>query len=457
MSEHDDAASDDAFDDLAELEGGDDLVAQVDLMEVAYSEVESSQRELQAKLEELAEHKEFADTILQTILDALVVLDERGQVERINLAAEGLFDCVAKDVVGAPASRLLPRAVPTDGSALPWEGETEVDGLPVLVTADAIRSADGVIRGVVVVLKDVSERKLFEQRLEGKVDELEEAQASLARTNDELKQERQRLEEQQAAMRRVAEEIAVTSREHESMAVQLTTAVTEITTSLQELSQTADQIADHVDNVAKVAEETSVAASRGSELMGGLEEEVTVIKDGSASIAERIGRLSQRSQEISRILELIAHVADRTDLLALNAAIEGAHAGAAGRGFGVVAAEMRRLAENVSDHAGDIRRVIEEVQGAVRASVLATEDGIKRTEQGGVMAERAGSAFVDIHQRVQQTSDAAQLIRVATQQQRRGTAQILQAMNDIRDTANRTLAATRHMTNALDELVGRDG
>src|SRR5262249_57290846 len=109
------------------------------------------------------------------------------------------------------------------------------------------------------------------------------------------------------------------------------------------------------------------------------------MRSDNQRIADSVVRLNKRVQQIGKIVDFINEIADKSDLLALNAELEGTKAGDVGRGFSLVAAEMRRLAENVIRSTRTIEQLIEEIRDATHAAVMATEAGLKTTEAGTLL------------------------------------------------------------------------
>ncbi len=175
-------------------------------------------------------------------------------------------------------------------------------------------------------------------------------------------------------------------------------------------------------------------------------------------MADSIAKLSKRVERIGTVVEVIDEIADRSDLLALNAALEGSRAGEAGKGFSIVAAEMRRLAENVLESTKEIKNLITEIREATANAGSAAEASKVATESGEKLGAVAAQAVEGILAGVQETSDAARVINLATQQQRTATEQVVASMAEIEDVTRQTTQASKQATGAsaeLTQLAGR--
>ena len=177
------------------------------------------------------------------------------------------------------------------------------------------------------------------------------------------------------------------------------------------------------------------------------------MRHDNQAIASAVTRLNKRVQQIGKIVEFINGVADKSDLLALNAELEGTKAGEVGRGFSLVAAEMRRLAENVLESTKEIEGLIEEVREASRAAVAATEGGVRATDTGTSLAQQVTESLKQILDLAGQTSDAVRSISLATQQQQTGTDQLADTMADILRITQQSLNATKQVSTANGDLL----
>lgn len=250
-----------------------------------------------------------------------------------------------------------------------------------------------------------------------------------------------------------ANEVLAASTQHESSSTEQAAAIHETTATMEELKHASAQIAENAGAVARVAEETLNSARSGRGAIGEFIQAMQQIRADGLAVSESITKLLRRVERIGTVVEVIDEIADRSDLLALNAALEGSRAGEAGKGFSIVAAEMRRLAENVLDSTKEIKNLITEIREATAAAATAADASRAATESGERLGSVAASAVEGILAGVQETSDAARVINLATQQQRTATEQVVASMAEIEDVTRQTTQASKQATSAAAELT----
>lgn len=255
-----------------------------------------------------------------------------------------------------------------------------------------------------------------------------------------------------------ANQVLAASTQHETSSTEQAAAIHETTATMEELKHASAQIAENAGAVARVAEETLGAARSGRGAIAEFIQAMQQIRSDGIAVADSITKLSKRVERIGTVVEVIDEIADRSDLLALNAALEGSRAGEAGKGFSIVAAEMRRLAENVLDSTKEIKSLITEIREATAAAGSAAEASKVATESGEKLGAVAAQSVEGILAGVQETSDAARVINLATQQQRTATEQVVASMAEIEDVTRQTTQASKQATGAsaeLTQLAGR--
>ncbi|QAT85244.1 frizzy aggregation protein FrzCD [Corallococcus coralloides] len=250
-----------------------------------------------------------------------------------------------------------------------------------------------------------------------------------------------------------ANQVLAASTQHETSSTEQAAAIHETTATMEELKHASAQIAENAGSVARVAEETLGAARAGRGAIGEFIQAMQQIRSDGVAVADSISKLSKRVERIGTVVEVIDEIADRSDLLALNAALEGSRAGEAGKGFSIVAAEMRRLAENVLESTKEIKNLITEIREATQAAAGAADASKHATESGEKLGAVAAQAVEGILAGVQETSDAARVINLATQQQRTATEQVVASMAEIEDVTRQTTQASKQATGAAAELT----
>jgi methyl-accepting chemotaxis protein len=203
-------------------------------------------------------------------------------------------------------------------------------------------------------------------------------------------------------------------------------AVQETSAALAQLAASIQQVAGNVANASQVSEEASRAAVEGDLSVSKTIEGMSRISEAMQGVRGSIRVLDERSGEIGAIIEVIGDIAEQTNLLALNAAIEAARAGEAGRGFAVVADEVRKLAERSAKATHEIEGLIKGIQAETSQAVGATEQGTSKVEEGVQLARDTGAALRVIREAARQTTSLLGEVTVATGEQARASAQIVE-------------------------------
>ena len=250
-----------------------------------------------------------------------------------------------------------------------------------------------------------------------------------------------------------ATEVLAAATQNESSTATQASAIHETTATMEELKGASHQIAENAQMVASIAEQTLAGAKRGEGaiklFMGSMEK----VRHNAIEVDDAIAKLSKRVERIGTVVDVIDEIADRSDLLALNAALEGAKAGEAGRGFSIVAAEMRRLAENVMESTKEIKNLITEIREATHAAKEASDGNKREAGEGEKVGNTAIQSVSGILSGIQETSDAARVIHLATQQQRTATEQVVQSMAEIEEVTRQAQTGSKQATGAAAELT----
>ena len=229
--------------------------------------------------------------------------------------------------------------------------------------------------------------------------------------------------------------------------------VEQITAAMEELAASAASIADNSEAVVDIAETSVAASTNGSDSVSDAIAEMERIRQTVQNIAGTALRLGDRSQKIGEVVSFIQDIASETHLLAVNAAIESAAAGEHGKRFAVVASEVRRLAERSRASAEEIKALITEIQTAINASILATEQGTKEVESGAALARSVEANLKEITELIGKTTETAKEISIATQHQRSASDQILAVIRGIADGVRTSASEMRQASASVSQLT----
>ncbi len=234
---------------------------------------------------------------------------------------------------------------------------------------------------------------------------------------------------------------------NESMA-----AVTETVATVDEVAQTASQSAQRVRSVADAAQRASEAGRAGRKAVDDSIGAMQLVQDQVEAMAKSIVSLAQQAQSIGEITTAVSDIAEQTKLLALNAAVESTRAGEHGRGFALVAAEIKSLAGEAKESTGQVRRLLADIQRATSAAVMATEQGTKQTDAAVRQVKLAGVIIAQLALVVDESAQAAAQIGASAGQQALRMDQIRQAIGNIHDATQQSLTATHQSELAAQDL-----
>ena len=227
-----------------------------------------------------------------------------------------------------------------------------------------------------------------------------------------------------------------------------------VATAGEEMSATAGDIAQNCLMAAEGAQRASQAASDGAAVV---ERTVTVMGQIAEKVQESartVESLGARSDQIGAIIGTIEDIADQTNLLALNAAIEAARAGEQGRGFAVVADEVRALAERTTRATKEIGEMIKAIQKETKGAVAAMDQGVKQVETGTVEAAKSGQALQDILQQVNDVAMQVNQIATAAEEQTATTGEISSNMMQITEVVQQTSQGAQESAASAAQLSG---
>jgi methyl-accepting chemotaxis protein len=248
-------------------------------------------------------------------------------------------------------------------------------------------------------------------------------------------------------------ELQAAANQQATGAKEQATAMNEVTTTISELLATSRQIAESARRVADIAGQTAnharagdATVARGTEAIGGIKRQVD-------AIVSHMLELGKKSQQIGAVLEIVSELAEQTNILAINATIEAAGAGESGRRFGVVADEIRKLADRVGGSTKEIRGLIDDVRAAVNTTVMTTETGSKAVEAGSDQFSQVAASFSKISAQVITATEAAKEIELSTKQQATAVEQVNVAITNVAQASKESEISTGQTLRTASELA----
>jgi methyl-accepting chemotaxis protein len=232
------------------------------------------------------------------------------------------------------------------------------------------------------------------------------------------------------------------------------TAMSEITTTITELLVTSRQIAESAQRVAQIAAQTAGSANSAENVVERAHESILAIRRQVDLIVGHMLELGRKSQQIGSVLDIVAELAEQTNILAINATIESVGAGESGKRFGVVADEIRKLADRVAGSTKEIRNLIEDVRSSVNTTVMTTETGSKAVDSGARQFTEVTTALKQITGMVATTTDAAREIELSTKQQSTAVEQVNVAITNVAQATKETEASSGQILQTAGQLNG---
>jgi twitching motility protein PilJ len=224
--------------------------------------------------------------------------------------------------------------------------------------------------------------------------------------------------------------------------------------SVQVMTDSIQRVADSAREAEEVARTASVTALKGGEAVDKTVAGILEIRETVAETTRKVKRLAESSQEISKAVALISAIASRTNLLALNASIEAARAGEAGRGFAIVAEEVRQLADRAAKSSKDIEQIVMQIQGETSEVMKAMEEGTQQVIEGTKLAQRAKRSLDDIIQVSNRIDQLVRSITSDTVEQTETSRQVAQVMQSVELTAQETSQEAQRVARSLQNLAG---
>jgi len=333
-----------------------------------------------------------------------------------------------------------------------------VIGLVLLVTALFHRKLARQLAAAQRAVVSVSNFNLAEQIPASGRDEIGLLLKGLAEMQSHLRDVVMQVRDGAASLEQMSGELAAASEEVAGASHSQAESASGMAASVEELSVSIDQMREHATDSNALAERSGEAARAGSQVTRSASQEMQAIAEGARQSAAIVSELGDLSGEISGIVSVIKEIADQTNLLALNAAIEAARAGEQGRGFAVVADEVRKLAERTAASTEQIGGMIARIQSGTQRAVEAMEADVSKANRGEELARQAGESIDQIEQRTAEVVRSVNEIQTALSEQSAAAKDVAVRVERIAQMTETSSSASRQTSmNAgqVSELAGR--
>ena len=320
----------------------------------------------------------------------------------------------------------------------------EVKNNSALITSNAEEMALGIEMVSSLILK-VGE---LAQNSAATVEEMIEGVEKIA---NQISQADENMNELRGVGEKVKNTILNTVNEADAIAAEMET----VSSAVNEQSASIENVAENAKKAQDFSENTLKKAKAGVETLHTLLDSILEIKDKVFNVGKDINELSGMAENIGNITDTIDEISEQTNLLALNAAIEAARAGEAGKGFAVVADEVRRLAERSSIAAKDIAQLIKDIQLKVENSTTVTDASIEVVENGTKLAEETSSVVEEIYKASEETKNFVMEITNATNEQANVSSQIAESIFNVKEKSDEILNISKELESAGEMILTR--
>ena len=328
-------------------------------------------------------------------------------------------------------------------------------GAGIAVAVVISRSLVGRIGSMLAMIREVAANNLaIEDLAVTSEDEIGTAVAELNKMKTNLRDMMQ-------SIASTAEHVASASEEISASATQMAAGgetqkdqVHQVATAMQEMSATVHEVSENCNKASESAHKASETAREGGAIVGDTLTLMRAIAESVRETAQKVQELGSRSDQIGKIVGVIDDIADQTNLLALNAAIEAARAGEQGRGFAVVADEVRKLAERTTKATKEIAEMIQSVQAETRGAVDKMKAGTQQVEKGVEVTAKAGESLKQIIGQAEHVGEMVTHIATAANEQSSATEQVNNNMDQINKLVAESAEGAQQSAKACEQLSG---
>ena len=264
-----------------------------------------------------------------------------------------------------------------------------------------------------------------------------------------------KLEQVGSAVSSASTQLSAQVEQSDRGAAESATRLGEAATAMNEMNATVQEVARNAGSASTASAETKQKAEAGAQVVEKAVRSIGQVHQMSLELKEDMVQLNAHARDISRIMAVISDIADQTNLLALNAAIEAARAGEAGRGFAVVADEVRKLAEKTMASTNDVGNAIKAIQESTAKSMTGVDNAVERIGEATELAGQSGAALEEIVATVEATADQVNAIATASEEQSAASEEINQSIVQVNDMSRQTAEAMGEAAKAVSDLAAQ--
>ncbi|WP_432735483.1 methyl-accepting chemotaxis protein [Maridesulfovibrio sp. FT414] len=275
---------------------------------------------------------------------------------------------------------------------------------------------------------------------------------ALALMVENLKSDNRKIHEAVRTLSTSLSQISAASAELTASAAETASAVAETNATVEEVKQTAHLSNEKSRQVAEVARKAVTTSQHGKKSAEDAASGMKNIRTQMDTIAQSIVKLSEQSQHIGDIIYVVNDIADQSNILAVNASIEASKAGEEGRGFTVVAREIRNLSDQSKHSVSQIQSILADIQKATSSAVMITEEGGKAVESGAKLSAQTGEAILNLGSVINQSAQSSAQIAASSQEQLAGMDQVAVALSSIKQAGEQNLESSRQLEEAVRDL-----
>jgi methyl-accepting chemotaxis protein len=283
-------------------------------------------------------------------------------------------------------------------------------------------------------------------------DEVGELARAFGRMLDHLRETTSSLQQGTRVLTEAVAELNQAAEVQERNLSRQAAALQETQVTAQEIRQTSQMAADRSQSVLEVAVRAEEVGASGEAKVNASQQGLQDLHAKVGRLAANIVSLGERTLQIGDIAQAVKDLADQSNMLALNAAIEAVRSGEHGKGFSVVAREIRSLADQSIDSTGRVREILDDVRNSIDATVKMTEKGQQQMQEGLEQVRASGQSLRELTSIVRDNAGAARQIVVAVNQQNAGIAQIFTAVTDLSSFMEETMQGLQASTRATHRL-----